>query len=101
MVSPLRGGRLLLSHSHIRTHHTLTETLIPLPSHFPPPNDFKHFMKMLFSLKLLPFCLALLRSLGSQCAGVVMALQKGEGAGGAELCWGRTPNLPVLLVGLI
>lgn len=78
------GGSCCRSLTYARITHT--ETLIPLPSHFPPPNDFKHFMKMLFSPKLLPFCLALLSSLLA-FPGLPVCWDRDVPAEGGR-CWG-------------
>lgn len=52
-----------LSYAHTR-RHTHTVALLSLPSHFPPPKDFEHFMEMLFSPQTVAF---LLRSHQAAC----------------------------------
>lgn len=48
------GGSCCHSLSYAHTH---TVVLLSLPSHFPPPKDFEHFMEMLFSLQTVAFLL--------------------------------------------
>lgn len=56
---------LVVTLFHMHTHaHTHTVALLSLPSHFPPPKDFEHFMEMLFSPQTVAF---LLRSHQAAC----------------------------------